>query len=440
MQFNNPCSCIPINNRGIGINCSGSQTFEQILYSLQPLMEKPNIRIELLRIEHIPIPQFQLDTLASLTVRHLILYNNTMSQFQVLTSNDNLISSLLFNTVEQLEIQNNEITKIEDCPALALFSNLYSLSLSGNKLTQISAKTFFSFNSRKKLKQLDLSENLFSDISINSEAFFGLEFLQKLSLEKNRLNYFPTEAIALLSDSLEELFLSANQIINLEFGSIPYLPRLKTLGLDVNKLNNLDSNTFNSIPSLWYLYLSQNQFTSIPSIFNFIPELKVLSIGGNPIERIESNTFLLAKSLLRLDLSQCKINYLNENCFVPISRIQFINLRGNKLKYISNKLFQKENQISFIVSIDLAQNQIEKINDFAFSNLNQLHSIDLSYNQIQILNPNTFRETFLEKQNSENVQILDLTENPINCNNDKIEWLFTLKGNVKIQGRKVLIS
>uniref|UniRef100_A0A914M580 Uncharacterized protein n=1 Tax=Meloidogyne incognita TaxID=6306 RepID=A0A914M580_MELIC len=424
--------------KGFGIICSEGQPFEQILDFLQPFMERPNIKIEFLRIENTPIPELSVDTLASLPIRHLILRNNTLSHFKILSSSSTefSITSTLFDNVEQLEIQNNEIENIQDCPALTFFTNLQSLSLAGNKITEILDNTFAYFNSRKTLQQLDLSENLLSDTSINSKAFVGLEFLQKLFLDKNQLNKLPTKAIAKLSDSLQELFASANQIDSLEPGDIPPLPRLKSLGLDVNQISQLNSNIFTSIPSLWYLYLSQNQFTFIPSsIFASIPELKVLSMGGNPIERIEDNSFSFANSLLRLDLSHCKINYLN-NCFSPISRLQFINLRGNKIKFISNELFGGENsKLEFLVSIDLGQNQIEKVDNFAFAGLPQLQSVDLSYNQLETFDPNTFRGTFLQSENTANVQILDLTGNPINCSPNRTDWIFSLRGKVRILGR-----
>ena len=43
--------------KGFGIICSEGQPFEQILDFLQPFMERPNIRIEFLRIENTPIPE-----------------------------------------------------------------------------------------------------------------------------------------------------------------------------------------------------------------------------------------------------------------------------------------------------------------------------------------------------------------------------------------------
>uniref|UniRef100_A0A915MNT9 Uncharacterized protein n=1 Tax=Meloidogyne javanica TaxID=6303 RepID=A0A915MNT9_MELJA len=157
-------------------------------------------------------------------------------------------------------------------------------------------------------------------------------------------------------------------------------------------------------------------------------------MGGNPIERIEDNSFSFANSLLRLDLSHCKINYLN-NCFSPISRLQFINLRGNKIKFISNELFGGENsKLEFLVSIDLGQNQIEKVDNFAFAGLPQLQSVDLSYNQLETFNSDTFRGTFLQSENAANVQILDLTGNPINCSPNGTDWIFSLKGKVRILG------
>uniref|UniRef100_A0A915NBP3 Uncharacterized protein n=1 Tax=Meloidogyne javanica TaxID=6303 RepID=A0A915NBP3_MELJA len=277
-------------------------------------MERPNIKIEFLRIENTPIPELSVDTLASLPIRHLILRNNTLSHFKVLSSSSTELSitSTLFDNVEQLEIQNNEVESIQDCPALTLFTNLQSLSLAGNKITEILDNTFAYFNSRKTLQQLDLSENLLSDTSINSKAFVGLEFLQKLFLDKNQLNKLPTKAIAKLSDSLQELFASANQIDSLEPGDIPPLPRLKSLGLDVN--------------------------------------------------------------------------------------------------------------------------QIEKVDKFAFAGLPQLQSIDLSYNQLETFDSDTFRGTFLQSENTANVQILDLTGNPINCSPNGTDWIFSLKGKVRILG------
>ena len=84
---------------------------------------------------------------------------------------------------------------------------------------------------------MDLNGNLLSERGIPPEAFLGLESLQKLSLDKNQLSRVPTEAMAELADSLEELFLSANQIDGIEPEDVPILPRLKSLGLDVNQVS-----------------------------------------------------------------------------------------------------------------------------------------------------------------------------------------------------------
>jgi Leucine-rich repeat (LRR) protein len=84
--------------------------------------------------------------------------------------------------------------------------------------------------------RLDLSANWLSEGGLPSDAFLGLESLQRLSLDKNQLSRVPTEAIGELADSLEELFLSANQIDQIQPGQIPPLPRLKSLGMDANQV------------------------------------------------------------------------------------------------------------------------------------------------------------------------------------------------------------
>jgi Leucine-rich repeat (LRR) protein len=57
--------------------------------------------------------------------------------------------------------------------------------------------------------------------------------------------------------------------------------------------------------NLWYLYLSVNMFTSIPTTIRNIRQLYLLDLSHNPIRQIESHTFNNSKiKYLDLDLIQ----------------------------------------------------------------------------------------------------------------------------------------
>lgn len=66
----------------------------------------------------------------------------------------------------------------------------------------------------------------------------GLERLRRLSMDKNKFQSIPEQALATLSNTLEELWLSVNLIETIMPESLP-LPQLKSLSLDVNKVNFL---------------------------------------------------------------------------------------------------------------------------------------------------------------------------------------------------------
>lgn len=170
----------------------------------------------------------------------------------------------LLDTLEELAITANSLSNFGDfSPALAMFRSLRSLSLSANKLAAVPPHTFLRFHSRNQIEELracwgsnifvgqstlfrlDLSDNLFGDDDSDGlpvEAFLGMASLRKLSLDRNQLRRIPAGACNELGDSLEELYLGANQIESLmgeEDEELLALPRLRTLGMDANKVIRL---------------------------------------------------------------------------------------------------------------------------------------------------------------------------------------------------------
>lgn len=158
---------------------------------------------------------------------------------------------------------------------------------------------------------------------------------------------------------------------------------------------------------LLYLYLSNNRFSVIdPKMFYYVSQLKVLAMSHNvAIKIIPFNAFQYTPSLIRLEMTDCSIGTIEQGTFHNTPKIQVIALAQNKLKRFALSFFavvqitfrigvSMFNTLPYVQSIDLKQNEITLVDDYAFSRLKMLQKLDLSSNQLQSLPVNTFFETF----------------------------------------------
>uniref|UniRef100_A0A183BHG7 LRRCT domain-containing protein n=1 Tax=Globodera pallida TaxID=36090 RepID=A0A183BHG7_GLOPA len=434
-----PCACSTAGGDKLAVRCAGANSLEHILFALGPLRERPNLQLDLLRLEHTPIPVLYLDSLRALPpIRRLQLHNNSMAHVLLHHHPVHYISRhsiSLLDSLEELAITSNELAHfVHFSPAISPLRSLRSLSLSANRLAEVPAHIFLHFHSRNRIEQLDLSGNSLRDRSIPPEAFLGLGSLQKLSLDKNLLSTVPVKALNELGDSLEELYLAANRIQEMPSGDALALPRLKTLSLDANGISSIDGEFFRTIPSLFYLYLSNNRFAVIaPQMFAFIRELKVLSMNQNPISQLDSQTFKMIPSLLRLELCQCRIALIDDDTFGAVPKLQFVHLGDNKMSRIGWTHFA--GKLQFLVSLDLSNNLISHIDPLAFANLAQLQSLDLSGNRVESMAKNTFDGTFLGPNSLSNSRELNLIGNPLDCRSlDGMEWTLAVAEGVTLRG------
>uniref|UniRef100_A0A8C7V7L7 Si:ch211-191d15.2 n=1 Tax=Oryzias sinensis TaxID=183150 RepID=A0A8C7V7L7_9TELE len=127
--------------------------------------------------------------------------------------------------------------------------SLESLLLQENRITYI---TSGALRQLRNLTRLDLEDNRIS--AIQSGALLGLKRLQVLTLKGNKLRSLPLN----LPSSLMQLDVSENCISSLHLPSLAALVNLQVLKINSNCLRSVPENTFDSMPRLRSVDLTNN--------------------------------------------------------------------------------------------------------------------------------------------------------------------------------------
>ncbi len=173
--------------------------------------------------------------------------------------------------VKYLNLQNNEISKIENLVSLP---NLTFLDLSGNRLREVAGLQSVS----EHLRVLILSKNQIE--AIRQPLDSCLKNLDVLDLHENKLTRI--ENLGRLQ-SLRVLNLSNNLIEQLD--GVAGLRALVELNLRKNKIKSI-AEIPGGLPSLQKLYLSHNQLSSLESVRpESFPALTDLTLENNPVEK-----------------------------------------------------------------------------------------------------------------------------------------------------------
>ena len=100
--------------------------------------------------------------------------------------------------------------------------------------------------------------------SVESGAFSGLTYLERLVLSSNQLSTFEPGAFSGLAN-LKLFWLDGNQLSSIEPGAFSGLTNLTELDLNRNPLSNIESGAFRGLTKLRTLDLNDNQLSSIES-------------------------------------------------------------------------------------------------------------------------------------------------------------------------------
>ncbi|NXX11525.1 LFN1L protein, partial [Podargus strigoides] len=189
----------------------------------------------------------------------------------------------------ELRLMDNFITTLRR-KDFANMTNLIHLTLSRNTISQIMPYAFFDL---KGLHALHLDSNRLT--SINEEHFKGLINLRHLILSNNQLNFISPGSLDDFIETIEDLDLSYNNLVNVPWETIAKLSNVNTVSLDHNLIEFVPEGIFSNLHKLARLDMTSNKLKKIPPdpLFSRVPVYAkskgspltslVLGFGGNPL-------------------------------------------------------------------------------------------------------------------------------------------------------------
>lgn len=318
-----------------------------------------------------------------------IRYN--LLELNVINSNKDNVTNEMLKEVSDLDLDGELINNPSCSYGIRYLTNLKTLNLSNNGITDLNFLNNFS-----SLLELNLSNNEITSI----DPIVDNQNLKKLDLKNNKIS---------------------------NITKLQYLHQIEYLDLSNNKIENISP--LSSSLSLKSLFLNGNTLTSFYDSLSGLSSLEELAIGycGINFSNIKSLPYL--NQLTYLDISQsspslndiCKLSKLKNlylsDCMLSRENITVLNeLINLETLDISNNNFSVENynnsldgnKLNKIISLKLGGNNFSQIPNL--SNFKNLKELDLT---------NSFNLTSLSSIQNTNISTLILD----NCNflqNDNI--------------------
>ncbi|XKL67476.1 hypothetical protein PGB90_002967 [Kerria lacca] len=413
----------------------------------------------------------------------LFTYTRDIKEIHLQNNSLNMLAPGLFNDLAKLlvlDLSENELTEewINSATFTGLFG-LFMLNLSSNNITKLDA---FMFRGLSQLRVLRLENNVISSIPENT--FSTLSELNTLVLSNNKLKKieaFTFDALIGLillaldnnqiihvdenafrnSSNLEDLHLNGNELKEIP-AALKNILNLKTLDLGTNQINEILSDSFPAMNHLVGLKLTENNITKVSKgVFDQLSELQIINLSNNKIQKIEPGTFdgnlkvvairidgnyltevgtLFSKlpNLVWLNISENFLEWF-DYALIPTG-LQWLDVHGNKIKELGNH-FEIENQLQLSVfdasnnvlseitgssipdnvqTLNLANNQISKIQSYAFFKKYNLTRVNLVGNQLKILTPHSLRISSVP--NGKMLPEFLIANNPFQCD-CTMQWL-----------------
>ncbi|XP_011500414.1 PREDICTED: chaoptin [Ceratosolen solmsi marchali] len=317
-----------------------------------------------------------------LTTIHPDTFQNN-SQLSLLTIANNPLKFMTFRrgsndylldapSVTELDFSSNQLARLPR-RAFAKMTNLAYISLKNNRLNNIERNLFSPLDS---LVDLDLSHNLLSDLPLD---LFKDKGLQTLRISGNSL----TTLSVIRASKLTTLDVSMNRLKVIAKGDLDGVPYLDQLYLSANNLKRIHQHAFSDLDQLTYLDLSNNNLMTLSEHhFRTNSRLQVLLLSDNPdletlpVFRTNAQEFE-RYSIYRFECENCGLTFIESGTFDAMPAMTRLNLARNKLTGLPKDLLRS---LSSLRELDLSMNGFDELEDDTFEGATSLTKLNIAMN------------------------------------------------------------
>ena len=345
----------------------------------------------------------------------------------------------LNNNIEQLEMGNNKITKIE---GLEDKRKLNILILNNNEISELTG-----LENQQKLQRLWLTGNKISNITplYKNEELISLKLTNNPDIKPNREEYTEEEKIKL--DKIGKILDKKNGEILLDVDKLMLFTNYKRLVLQGQNLTTLEP--LEGLTQLEYLDLNYNSITledtKSKEILTSMKNLETLCIEGNniinltPINELENLKILMMEKANKngsCNLEQIENIISNLNSFradqstidtlvncnkEKITRLNFSNLVIQKLPDLTQFKYLEDLRILEVGESKLDKSMISEIKSLKSLTLIKMHGRMIDFSKLINLTNLDLRGNTLWSEDLENLKALKNNPNlTINLSNNSI--------------------
>ncbi|XP_017865654.1 PREDICTED: uncharacterized protein LOC108615586 isoform X2 [Drosophila arizonae] len=378
------------------------------------------------------------------------------------------------SSIEELDFSRNNLRELNPT-AFSMLSNIVYINLSQNNLEQIPEKVFASVET---IEELDLSYNSLTELPAG--VFNGTS----LSILHLKYNTF-TGDLHFGVPELQQLDLSFNSIDHVHHTMFEKMPGLTNLNLKGNGITKIQTDSFMTLKSLRHIDLSMNELDQVSSMLFFKnSELDVIRLNDNPkLSQLPTDGFLSYNgyfTVYYLDLSNCAIGALGHKTFstmphlttlkmawnninnlprdtlVSLTKLIDLDLSNNLITQLDELVFRENNELT---KLNLAGNPITKLSVHLFKPLRQLRSLDVNdceltslltdkeagvgypfFDTLRAFNASgnlIKRISTSDIKNFKDLRTLDITHNPLKCDNDFQDFISYVSLHTEIMPKKM---
>ncbi|RWS28963.1 Slit-like protein [Leptotrombidium deliense] len=337
-------------------------------------------------LQELKLQQTKIDSIANSTFAHI-------NKLERLDLGENQIENLTSNTFDGLEhsllyidLSSNRLRNIDG--AFKHLSALEQLNLRKNRLQNL---TMYTFAGLQKLQYLNLDANEIQFIEAGSLILLPnlahlllsnnpLSSLSRLDSVTRRLQYVDISNIGLtaipqgIEPFVRDLRLARNNIVRISSGELDNYSHLSLLVLDDNQIDEIEQDALGRLEYLIRLWLNGNKLKTIA--INLPQSLRELYLEENVIEEIDSNSFKSLPNLERLYLKRNQIRRLGDASFRDLQSLKVLDLQANRIHNLTADVFVN---LTALERLDLSQNNLMFIHGECFAAVANLQVLQLSY-------------------------------------------------------------